>query len=318
MQTETRAATMERPAPSPRMIVQPGQTILVATDDTLASAPALRVALALAEGGAAVHALHVVDTRSAPMPPPLDAAIAIADSAYGDAFREQREKEVRNAIAATLGKPVDWPSQVALGVPAYVIVREARRLHADLIVLGLRRHNVLQRATGDETTLHVMRAAPCPVIGATEPLAGVPRRVLVAVDFSRASLEAARAADRLVGGNGTLLLAYVAPAEVDVPDNGERVIHELGVDAAFKWFRGELGRAPDAPTEQVKLRRWTTARVAEVLLSYADGANVDMLALGSVRHGRVERWILGSVTTDIARDGSRSMLVVPPDDRAIA
>lgn len=318
MQTETRAATMERPAPSPRMIVQPGQTILVATDDTLASAPALRVALALAEGGAAVHALHVVDTRSAPMPPPLDAAIAIADATYGDAFREQREKEVRNAIAATLGKPVDWPSQVALGVPAYVIVREARRLHADLIVLGLRRHNVLQRATGDETTLHVMRAAPCPVIGATEPLAGVPRRVLVAVDFSRASLEAARAADRLVGGNGTLLLAYVAPAEVDVPDNGERVIHELGVDAAFKWFRGELGRAPDAPTEQVKLRRWTTARVAEVLLSYADGANVDMLALGSVRHGRVERWILGSVTTDIARDGSRSMLVVPPDDRAIA
>lgn len=318
MQTETRAATMERPAPSPRMIVQPGQTILVATDDTLASAPALRVALALAEGGAAVHALHVVDTRSAPMPPPLDAAIAIADATYGDAFREQREKEVRSAIAATLGKPVDWPSQVALGVPAYVIVREARRLHADLIVLGLRRHNVLQRATGDETTLHVMRAAPCPVIGATEPLAGVPRRVLVAVDFSRASLEAARAADRLVGGNGTLLLAYVAPAEVDVPDNGERVIHELGVDAAFKWFRGELGRAPDAPTEQVKLRRWTTARVAEVLLSYADGANVDMLALGSVRHGRVERWILGSVTTDIARDGSRSMLVVPPDDRAIA
>jgi nucleotide-binding universal stress UspA family protein len=318
MQTETRATTMERPAPSPMTIVPAGQTILVATDDTLASAPALRIALALAEGGAAVHALHVVDTRSAPIPPPLDAAIAIADATYGDSFREQREGEVRAGIAATLGKPVDWPSQVALGVPAYVIVREARRLHADLIVLGLRRHNVLQRATGDETTLHVMRAAPCPVIGATEPLAGRPRRVLVAVDFSRASLEAARAADHLVGADGTLLLAYVAPAEVDVPDNGERVIHELGVDAAFRWFRSELGRAPAAPVEQVKLRRWTTARVAEVLLSYADGANVDMLALGSVRHGRVERWILGSVTSDIARDGSRSMLVVPPDDRANA
>lgn len=318
MSTDARTTTTERASAGPLTMVPTGRTILVATDDTPASAPALRVALALAEGGAAVQVLHVVDTRSAPMPPPLDMAIAFADATYGDAFREQREKEIRASLTATLGQPVDWPAQVALGVPAYVIVREARRLHADLIVLGLRRHNAVERAAGDETTLHVMRAAPCPVIGAIAPLAGLPRRVLVAVDFSRASLEAARAADHLIGRNGTLVLAYVAPAEVDVPDNGERVIHELGVEAAFKWFRSELGRAPDAPVEQVKLRRWTTARVAEVLLSYADGAHIDMIALGSMRHGRVERWILGSVTTDIARDGSRPMLVVPPDDRANA
>ena len=316
MSIDTRTMTTERPGATPLTMATPGRTVLVATDDTPASAPALRVALALAEGGATVHVLHVVDTRSAPMPPPLDIAISFADATYGDAFRDQREKELRSTVAATLGRSIDWPTSVALGVPSYVIVREARRLNADFIVLGLRRHNAVQRAAGDETTLHVMRAAPCPVIGATEPLAGLPRRVLVAVDFSQASLEAARAADHLVGKNGTLVLAYVAPAEVDVPDNGERVIHELGVDAAFKWFRGELGRAPDAPVEQVKLRRWTTARVAEVLLSYAEGADVDMLALGSMRHGRVERWILGSVTTDIARDGSRPMLVVPPDDRA--
>jgi len=318
MATETRTTPTERPVTSMLTAVTSGRTVLVATDDTAASAPALRVALELANGGAIVHALHVVDTRSAPMPPPLDAAISFADATFGDSFREQRENELRTTISAMVGRPVDWPVSVALGLPSYVIVREARRLNADLVILGLRRHHVLQRAAGDETTLHVMRAAPCPVLGATERLAGIPRRVLVAVDFSRASLEAARAADRLVGKDGTLVLAYVAPPEVDVPDNGERVIHELGVDAAFTWFRGELGRAADAPLEQVKLRRWTTARIAEVLLSYADGANVDMLALGSMRHGRVERWILGSVTTDLARDGSRPMLVVPPDDRANA
>jgi len=318
MSTDTRTTTAERPRAGRLTTAAPGRIVLVATDDTPASASALRVAAALADGGAAVHALHVVDTRSAPIPPPLDIAISFADAAYGDSFREQRETELRTSLSATLGRSIDWPTSVALGVPSYVIVREARRLNADLVVLGLRRHNLVQRAAGDETALHVMRAAPCPVIGATEPLAGMPRRILVAVDFSRASLEAARAADHLVGKNGTLVLAYVAPAEVDVPDNGERVIHELGVDAAFKWFRRELGRAADAPVEQVKLRRWTTARVAEVLLSYAEGAKIDMLALGSMRQGRVERWILGSVTTDIARDGSRPMLVVPPDDRANA
>ena len=318
MSTDTHTTTAERPGTAPLTAATTGRVVLVATDDTPTSAPALRIAAALADGGAMIHAVHVVDTRSAPIPPPLDIAISFADATHGESFREQREQELRSSIEAALGRPVDWPTSVALGVPSYVIVREARRLNADFIILGLRRHNMVQRAAGDETTLHVMRAAACPVIGAAEPLAGIPRRVLVAVDFSRASLEAARVADQLVGKEGTLVLAYVAPAEIDVPDNGERVIHELGVDAAFKWFRGELGRAPDAPVEQVKLRRWTTARVAEALLSYADSAHIDLVALGSMRHGRVERWILGSVTTDIARDGSRPMLVVPPDNRASA
>jgi nucleotide-binding universal stress UspA family protein len=48
----------------------------------------------------------------------------------------------------------------------------------------------------------------------------------------------------------------------------------------------------------------------------ADSANIDMLALGSVRHGRFEQWMVGSVTTDVARDGRHSMLVVPPDSRS--
>ena len=315
MPTEMTIHSAERVAASTATAVT-GRTILVATDDTAASAPALRFARALAARGDVVHALHVVDTRSAPIPPPLDMAIAMTDAAFGDSFREQREREVRSMIETTLGTSVDWPASIALGAPARSIVAEARALHADMIVLGLRRHNAVERALGDETTLHVMRVAPCPVIAVSESLGTFPRRVLVAVDFSRASLEAARAANRLVGRDATLVLGYVAPAELDIPDDGERVIHEHGIDAAFTWFRGELARADDAPVEQVKLRRWTGARVGEVLLSYADSASIDMLALGSVRHGRIERWIVGSVTTDVARDGRHSMLVVPPDTRS--
>ena len=63
MATETRNTPAERPGESPLVMAASGRTVLVATDDTPASAPALRVALALDDGGAAVHALHVVDTR---------------------------------------------------------------------------------------------------------------------------------------------------------------------------------------------------------------------------------------------------------------
>lgn len=51
-----------------------------------------------------------------------------------------------------------------------------------------------------------------------------------------------------------------------------------------------------------------------MLLKYADDAGAEMVALGSRRHERVERWLLGSVTTDVARDRAYQLLVARPDD----
>jgi nucleotide-binding universal stress UspA family protein len=291
------------------------RTVLLATDATPASEPALRMALALSERGADIHALHVVDSRSVPIPPPIDVAVALADAAYGDAFRAQRESELHDTMSQVLKQKIDWPSHVVLGTPWRAITREAARLHADFIVVGLHRHNVIERVSGDETTLQVMREAPCPVVGVTAPFTGVPKRVLVAVDFDQASLEAARTADRLLGPEATFMLAYVSPPEVLVTDDGERLIRDLGVKAAFAWFEGELHRDAGARIEHVTLPRGNTESVADALLTYAGRAAIDMIALGSMHHGRVERWVLGSVTSDIARDGRTSLLVVPPHDR---
>lgn len=291
------------------------RTVLLATDATPASEPALRMALALSERGADVHALFVVDSRPVPIPPPIDVAVALADAAYSDAFREQREAELRDTMSQMLDQRIDWPSHVVLGTPWRAITKEATRLHADFIVVGLRRHNVIERVSDSETTLQVMREAPCPVVGVTAPFTGPPKRVLVAVDFNQASLEAARTVDRLYGNEATLVLAYVPPPDVLVPDDGERIIRDLGVKAAFAWFEGELHRDAGARIEHVTLPRGPTESIADALLAYTGLAAIDMIALGSRRHGRVERFILGSVTSDIAHDGRMSLLVVPPHDR---
>ena len=316
MSTLTSTTTTDRPAGSRLPVTPRGRTLLVATDDTPTSAPALRLALALADEGAHVEAIHVVDTRPMPIPPPIDVALALGDAVGGDAFREGRERDVRARVSAALDRPVDWPVRVALGTPANRIIREAERIHADFILLGLRHHNRVERVAMDDTTAHVIRAASCPVLAVAPTLGGLPRRAMVAVDFSQASLDAARAADRLVGREGTLVLAYVTPTALSITDDGERVIHELGVTSAFAWFRGQIGRAEGAPVEQIALARGTAEQVAEALMSYADGARIDVIALGSRRHGRVERWMIGSVTTDIVHNARLSMLVVPPDDRS--
>ncbi|HET7458295.1 MAG TPA: universal stress protein [Gemmatimonadaceae bacterium] len=323
-QTPTRSETPRR-APRGRAAGAPAETIavgpfveagpvLLAVDDSPASQRAAQVALELAEQkGAHVHVLSVVDTRPAPIPPPVDLALALADGAYGATLHAQQKRDIRAGLSKVVGRSVDWPVDVKLGTPAHAIAAEARRLGSSLVVLGLRRHHAVDRALHDETTLEVMRAGVCPVLGVASTLDTLPRRVVVGVDFSRASLTAARIARSLLADGGTLVLAYVAPPWVDnLPDDGERTIRELGVAAAFKWFAGELGPMPGIALENALLQHEPGRTVCELLIAHASGTHADLIALGSLRHGRIERFVLGSVTSDVARDGRHSLLAVPP------
>ena len=312
MLTDSGTQRLERPSSAPRQTLQlAGRPVLLATDGSPASIAAARVASDLARVHQAdVHVVSVMDTRSAPMPPPLDMAIGIADAVAGAGIHAEQLAEVRANLETALGERVSWKIRTVLGTPAQAIVREARRLSSALVVIGLRRHGRMDRALHDETTLEVMRRAGSPVLGVAAGATGLPRRVLAAVDFSRASLAAARAARSLMDG-GTIVLAYAPPLAIDTPDDGEAVIHRLGVQAGFAQLRAKL--AGDGVTiDDVVLHRAEPSPISTLVLEYADGASCDLITAGSARRGRMERWLIGSVSTELVRDGRRSVLVVPP------
>jgi nucleotide-binding universal stress UspA family protein len=217
-------------------------------------------------------------------------------------------------LGRLLGAAPGWPVTSAIGTPAVLIAREAARLDAGLVVMGVRRHDFIERVLRDETTLTVMRRAPCPVLGVTPALSGLPRRGVVGVDFGRASASAARAALSVLAPDGTLLLAHVQPPRTHGGEDAEgaAVVRDLGVDAAFKRLVGELGADERTTVEPIVVECVPGVGTAGELLALADRARADLLAVGSQRHGRVDRWLLGSVTTDLARDGRHSLLVVPP------
>ncbi len=292
-----------------------GRTILVATDGSDASAGAVRFAAALAERHrAVVHAVTVVDTRAAPIPPKLDVAIAIGASLAGPLLHEERVREVRASFEAAAGVALAWPVEVMLGAPPMAIAKEARRLGAVLIIVGLRRHGRLERALNDETALTLMRHASCPVLGVVPSATTLPRRILVAMDFSETSLIAARSAAAIAAHHAAVVMAYVPPLTAYSPDDGERVVHDLGVEAAFARTAQELSRE-GVRFDHVVLHRERPRSPSELLLEYADDASAEVVAAGSARHGRVERWMLGSVSTELVRAGRQSMLIVPPRDR---
>jgi nucleotide-binding universal stress UspA family protein len=312
----TLSAATAADVPSPFADGLEGRTLLLAVDASPAGDAAARVASALAAGrGAAPHAVRALELSPYAVPAPLPAAIRIADELLGEEIHAEDAAEVRAELRRVLGREPEWPVHVGVGTPARLVLREAARLNAGLVVMGLRRHNVVDRALGDETTLQVMRAAHCPVLGVTPELSGLPRRALVGIDFGRASVRAARAAIDILPPGATLVLAYVEPAsppEAGPGTEGERVVHALGIAAAFQHLIADLGPAPGIVFERAVVEVAPGQGIARRLLAFAESARADLIAVGSQQHERLERWLLGSVTTELARAGQHSLLVVPP------
>lgn len=289
-----------------------GQTVLLAMDGSPAAMAAARVARAIADAhGAVVRVLNVIDERAFPFPPALSFALAAEELDEGVTSHPKRVEEVRSWLSAAVGDATAWPVRVVIGTPARTIVEEAQRTDSALVIVGLRRHSRMDRSLGNETSLEVMRNASCPVLGVTQNATRLPSRILTATDFGATSLLAGRAAGAVAGSDAVLVMAYVPPITALVGDEGERLIHDLGVREAFARSAEELGDA-GVSFDHVVLQRSASQSTAATILQYATAMRIDLIAAGSARASRFERWMMGSVSTDLVREGTHSVLIVPP------
>jgi len=291
--------------------------IVVAVSGEPAGAGPVRVASAReARYGSRVSAVQVLDVSDLPLPTPLPAAFTFARDLIGDAPYAEDARARRKQFTDWLGEPNEWPVRISVGAAAYEILRYAESQGAALIVMGLRQHGMVDRVLHDETTLAVARLAHGAVLGVVPKLVGLPHRAVVGIDFGPASIRAAREAldvlaHRTSGELTVLRLVYVDRSGVEGRHEdtaGEALIKRLGVDSAFEQLVRELATPPGVHIECVTRH----GLPAPELLACADESRADLIAIGSLRHERLERWILGSVTTEVVRDGRCSVLVIPP------
>jgi nucleotide-binding universal stress UspA family protein len=134
------------------------------------------------------------------------------------------------------------------------------------------------------------------------------RRVLVGIDGSDESREAARQAARLVDGDLTFLAAYeVAPAIVG--GTGYLVPNYSDLDLQRAAAMKAVGRARDDAAAASALGKVVRGRAAIALLSEAKRERHTALIVGSHGLGRLAGFVVGSTATEVIHKAPCSVLL---------
>ena len=134
-------------------------------------------------------------------------------------------------------------------------------------------------------------------------------RVLVGVDGSEESREAARQAAILVDGELTLLVAYDVPPAI-VSGTGTHVPDYFDVDLQREAATGALGRAREDVAVASPTGKIVRGHPATALISEVEREQDTLLVVGSRGLGRLAGFVVGSTATEVIHKAPCSVLVV--------
>jgi nucleotide-binding universal stress UspA family protein len=194
--------------------------ILCGVDDSAAGAIAARLAARVSLPASSLELVSVED------PTAVAQAGMYATQAAVDIAGAARAALERGAEEASAHAPV--ATRQLKGAPVRCLENELERIDATLVVVGS--HNYSRRVgivLGSVAT-HMLHEAPCSVLIAREPRDALrwPRSIVVGIDGSPESAEAAAVARHLAERFGAKLRCVVAPAgDVDLG-----AVHEIAPD----------------------------------------------------------------------------------------
>lgn len=289
--------------PARRGAAKAKTSIVVATDGTSQSEQAIAIARVLAaRDGYEIRVVTVVDH----LPMPWGGVDRHVVSEYEKSLQTEAIGKAKRQIAS-FGLE-SWPISVQTGDPATRITALAKDLDARLVLVGLGGHGATARLFGSETALRLVRVSHTPVLAVAPQLRDLPGRIVVAMDFSEASIEAARLALELAAKDATVSLVHVVPWERKeyIPEDWFRA-HEERVGA-------ELARVTRWLDESKKFRtspRILYGRPASTLLAYAEEFGADLIVAGSHGRGMVGRLLAGQTIAKLIRGARCSVLILP-------
>jgi nucleotide-binding universal stress UspA family protein len=236
--------------------------------------------------------------------------IRIVDGGFASWYvpTPEEDEAVRSSLRAAVNEQLrrfgaTASVHVRTGPPASEIADFARETEAEAIVVGLGRHQFLERALGNETALQLVQLASTPVLAVPPGMSSLPRRSLAAIDFSPTSIASARTYAQCLAPGDALHLVYAAGEWQGGYPVEQRASAEGVLSAVVKQI--------DVPQGVNIERSVVEGEPAEQILALATSTNADVIVLGSHGYGFWKRLTIGSVASKIVRLSSIAVFVTP-------
>ncbi len=293
--------------------------ILCPTDFSEFSDRALRHAIALARWyGSTITAFHA---HHEPPPPPTKLPAYPIRPKLSPEFRERLLKHLDDSLEPARSAAIPVEVALAEGDPVGEILKQAESMRADLMVLGTHGRGGFERLVLGSVAEKVLRKARCPVLTvprkAGTPAAGEPvafKRILCPVDFSESSLRALEYGFSLAkeaNARITLLHAIEPFAEEEPPellrfdvtgfrkrllDDARERLGRFVPQGVRDWCEPELLVAP--------------GKAYRVILREAEERETDLIVIGVVGRGALDRMLFGSTTQHVVRQATCPVLTI--------
>jgi nucleotide-binding universal stress UspA family protein len=288
--------------------------VLLATDLSRPAEEAARLVASLAwPKGSVIRVVGAIE--------PLTTALALAPDAMTAFYDEDAQREFATAVAAVGDglRKAGLTIEVGTGVgrPADVIVDEAERMRADLVVIGSRGRGAIVSALLGSVSAEVVDRADCPVLIARRDKV---TKIVFGDDGASRTREAASALAWPIFAQ--LPVRVVTTAEVTLPYDAVSE-DRLTFEQALRDYVEEAHRAREraAEIETAAVRRLNALGIAATgevregaaaagIIRAAESFDADLIVVGSRGDRGFTRLLIGSAAREVIYHTECSVLIV--------
>jgi nucleotide-binding universal stress UspA family protein len=295
-----------------------GMRVLLAIDGSEAAGLAVDLVANVAwPAGTDILVAQAVETGAGLFGGPWPALAKVQTDRIEADIRAEAQRTVKKVSERLARAGMSVEAVVLRGRPATAIVDRARRIHADLVVVGSRGHSTIESMLLGSVSAEVVDHAPAPVLVARGRRI---ERIVLGWDGSSC---ATRAADLLsswpIFAGSRVRVVSVTDVEIPwwtgFPEAGSPEMMPMYVEAvdASRKQHDELARNMAAKLESAGLAAEADRRdgdAATEILAAASASKADLILMGT--HGRtgLKRLVLGSVARNVLQHAACSVLIV--------